>query len=102
VICAPGNALACPSVFVIHGSVFELTVSESGGAVIGAAWIGNTGRRRDAGRVADGPAAAPETVPDSVNVAVPPEGRVTLALMLPAPDAGQVPPAAPTHVRSRP
>ncbi len=48
------------------------------------------------------PVAAAETVPTTVNVAVPPGGRLTLAPMFPAPAAGHVPPPAPTHVQVAP
>ena len=48
------------------------------------------------------PVAVGESVAVSVNVAVPPSGRFTEALMLPLPEAGQVPPPAPTQVHVAP
>ncbi len=41
-------------------------------------------------------------MPTTVNVAVPPGGRLTLAPMLPEPDAGHAPPPAPMHVHVAP
>lgn len=48
------------------------------------------------------PVAAPESVPVAVNVTEPPDGKLTVALMLPDPLAGQVPPPAPTQVQVTP
>ena len=48
------------------------------------------------------PVAAARQAADSVKVTVAPTGRLTNALMLPAPDAGQVPPPAPTQVHVAP
>ncbi len=48
------------------------------------------------------PVADADSVAVSVNVAVPPTGRFTEALMLPLPEAGQVPPPAPTQVHVAP
>src|SRR3954469_17462350 len=45
------------------------------------------------------PVAAAETAQLAVYVTLPPAGRLTLLLMLPAPEAVQVPPPAPTHVQ---
>src|SRR5689334_25136456 len=46
------------------------------------------------------PKAAADTVPESVKTTLAPAGRLTDALMLPLPDAGHVPPPAPTHVQT--
>ena len=48
------------------------------------------------------PVALAEIVPVSVKVAVPPGARLTLALMLPLPDAGQLDPAVAVHVQVAP
>ena len=48
------------------------------------------------------PVAAAEIVPVAVYVTEPPEGRLTVSLMLPEPDAVQVPPPAPTQVHETP
>jgi hypothetical protein len=45
------------------------------------------------------PVALAEIVQDAVYVTLPPTGRFTVSLMLPAPDAVHVPPPAPTHVQ---
>jgi len=44
------------------------------------------------------PVALDETVQFAVNVAVPFTGRLTLALMFPEPEAGQLPPLPPAQV----
>lgn len=48
------------------------------------------------------PVAAAESVPVAVNVTEPPDGKLTVALMLPDPLAGQVPPPAPTQLQVTP
>lgn len=48
------------------------------------------------------PVAAAESVPVAVNVTEPPTGKLTVALMLPEPDAEQVAPPAPTQVQVTP
>ena len=48
------------------------------------------------------PVAEADNVAVSVKVAVAPTGRLTAALMFPEPDAGHVPPPAPTHVHVAP
>src|SRR5262245_28434955 len=45
------------------------------------------------------PVAETLIVPSTVKVTLPPAGRFTVLLMLPDPDAGHVPPPAPTHVQ---
>src|SRR5689334_10123536 len=45
------------------------------------------------------PVAAPEIVALAVKVTDPPAGRFTVSLMLPLPEAVQVPPPAPTQVQ---
>lgn len=48
------------------------------------------------------PVAALDKVPVAVKVTEPPAGKLTVALMLPDPFAGQVPPPAPTQVQVTP
>ena len=52
--------------------------------------------------LASDPVALAATLQFAVNVAVPFTGRFTLALMLPEPDAGQLPPLPPAHVHVQP
>ncbi len=48
------------------------------------------------------PVAPADTLAVTVNVAVAPAGRLTRTLTLPDPEAGQVPPPAPTQVHVAP
>jgi hypothetical protein len=48
------------------------------------------------------PVAVVEIVAVRVNVAVPPGARLTVALMFPLPDAGQLDPAVAVHVQVAP
>ncbi len=98
----PGVYVALPSVLTTPSDTCAASVSVSV-----AELLPGLGSVTPAGAVivavlTSVPVAAADTVPLSVNVALPPTGRLTLALMLPEPAAGQVPPPAPTHVHAAP
>ena len=94
----PGVADATPSVLVIARSPVGVNVSVSVAELLAAVGsVTETGTATDA-VFAKVPVAVVAMVDVNVNVAVPPGARVTDALMLPLPDAGQVEPADAAHV----
>ena len=95
----PGTSVATPSVFVIERSPVGVSVSESVAELL----VPFESLTPDGGAtvavLTSRPVAVADTVPDNVNVAVAPTGRLTADVeMLPDPDAGHEPPPAPTHV----
>ena len=91
-----------PSVLVIDRSPVGVKVSVSV-----AVLLAGVGSVTEAGAamvavLATVPVAPAEIVPVSVNVAVPPGIRLTLALMLPLPEAGQLEPTLAVHVHVAP
>src|SRR3954453_16925065 len=99
----PGMAEAAPSVLVIDRSPVGVSVSVSV-----AELLAGVGSVTDAGAdtvavFARVPVADTETVPVTVKVVLPPGVSVTVALMLPLPDAdGHVEPAVAEHVHVTP
>ena len=90
--------MAAPSVLVIDRSAVGVNVSVSV-----AELLAGVGSVTEAGaaivEVLDRlPVAVVEIVAVRVNVAVPPGAKLTDALMLPLPDAGQLDPAVAVHV----
>src|SRR5436305_304 len=94
----PALTLVAPSVLVMLRSAVEPT------AVVSVAeLLPGVGSVVPDGAIADAvllnvPVAPAETVPVAVNVAVPPDTRLTLADMLPDPDAGHDDPGDAVHV----
>ncbi len=99
----PGTSLVTPSVLVTERSARGVRVSVSVAELL--APVGSlppTGAATVAVLTSE-PVAMAETVADTVNVAVPPIARFTLALMLPLPEgAGQLEPAEAAHVHVTP
>jgi hypothetical protein len=98
----PGTADAAPSVFVIDKSPVGVNVSVSVAelfAGVGSVTAAGTATVAVLTRL---PVAIVEIVDVRVNVAVPPGASVTVALMLPLPEAGQVEPAEAAHVHVAP
>jgi hypothetical protein len=98
----PGTSVAEPSVLVIERSALGARVSVSVAVLftpLGS--LPPAGAAIVAVLVID-PVAAAEMVPETVNVAVPAIARLTLALMVPLPDAGQLEPAVAVHVHVTP
>ena len=95
----PGTSDAAPSVFVTDRSARGVRVSVSVAVLL--APVGSllpTGAVTVAVLTSE-PVAVDEMVADTVNVAVPETARLTDALMLPLPEAGQVDPAVAAHVQ---
>ena len=98
----PGIAEATPSVLVIDRSPVGVSVSVSVAELLpGVGSVTGAGAAMVA-VLARLPVALLEIVAVSVKVAVPPGASVTLALMLPLPDAGQVEPTDAEHVHVAP
>ena len=98
----PGTSEAAPSVLVTDRSARG--VSESVSVAVLLAPFGSllpTGAATVAVFTSE-PVAAGATVPVTVNVTVPATRRLTEALMLPLPEAGQVEPAVAVHVHVTP
>ena len=98
----PGTSVADPSVLVIDRSARGVNESVSVAELL--APLGSllpTGAAMVAVLTSE-PVAAAETVPLTVKVAVPETSRLTLELMLPLPDAGQLDPALAVHVHVTP
>ena len=98
----PGTSVAEPSVLVIDRSALGVNESVSV-AVLLAPLVSPlpTGAAIVAVLTSE-PVAAADTEPLTVKVAVPETRRLTLALMLPLPDAGQLEPALAAHVHVTP
>ena len=98
----PGTAVAVPSVLVIARSAVGTSVSVSVAELFAGFGSVTPAGVAIVAVLLSVPTAAAETVPVTVNVAVPPGGRLTPAAILPDPDAGHAPPPPPTHVHVAP
>ena len=95
---APGTAVVTPSVFVMARSAFADNVSVSVALLLPGVGSVTPAPVATVAVLLSEPVAAGETLQLAVYVTLPPLGRLTELLMLPEPDAVQVPPPAPTHV----
>src|SRR5439155_17788805 len=99
VVEVPGVTVTTPSVLVIERSATRLTVSLSVALLLpGVRSVTPTGAAMVA-VLAMEPVALPATVALTVNVAVPPLSKFTLAEMLPLPLAGQLEPTLATQLQ---
>src|SRR5439155_7864106 len=99
VVEVPDVTLATPSLLVIARSAIELSVSVSVALLLaGFGSVTPTGAAMVA-VLAMEPVALPATVALTVNVAVPPLSKFTLAEMLPLPLAGQLEPTLATQLQ---
>jgi len=91
-----------PSVLVIDRSAVGVRVSESAAELLAGADSAMPPAAATVAVLTNVPVADADTVAVTVNVTDVPTGRPTVALMLPLPLAGHVPPPVPVHVHVAP
>jgi hypothetical protein len=98
----PGTAVVAPSVLVTTRSAVGVNESVSVAELLPEAGSVMPAPTETVAVLVSEPVAPGATVPLTVNVAVPPTGRSTEALMLPLPDAGHVAPPLTEQVHVAP
>jgi hypothetical protein len=98
----PGTSVVEPSVLVMTRSAVGVSVSLSVAVLLPATRSVIPAPTDAVAVFASVPVAPAATVPVMTNVAAPPTGRSTEALMLPLPDAGHVAPPLTVHVQVTP
>jgi hypothetical protein len=95
----PGTAVATPSVFVIERSAFPVRVSVSVAELLAGVGSVTPAPVATVAVFTRFPVAPALIAAFTVYVTLPPAGRFTVALMLPVPGDGHVPPPVPAHVQ---
>ena len=98
----PGTSVNEPSVLVIERSALGVNESVSVAVLLAPLVSLLPAGAAIVAVLTSEPVAAAETAPLTVKVAVPETSRLTLALMLPLPDAGQLEPALAAQVHVTP
>jgi hypothetical protein len=97
VVDPPAETVVTPSVFVMARSALASSVSVSVAELLPG--VGSGVLAETVAVLERLPLAAPEIAQFPVYVTLPPLGRFTVSLILPEPEAVQVPPPAPRHVQ---